>query len=122
MRLSLRRKRPHPDEVEARKWVSEQIDRLRALSYDDLLEQLDEPEHYTIRSRTGRELMGETQVFWDSREDGDLRVLVDVCEPKPGVVSSIVSDDFIRAPDGSFVGGRNVAFESESDKSTRLST
>ena len=86
------------------KRVSEQIDRLRALSYDDLLEQLDEPEHYTIRSRTGRELMGETQVFWDSREDGDLRVLVDVCEPKPGVVSSIVSDDFIRAPDGSFVG------------------
>ena len=62
MRLSLRRKRPHPDEVEARKWVSEQIDRLRALSYDDLLEQLDEPDHYTIRSRTGRELMGETQV------------------------------------------------------------
>lgn len=48
--------------------------------------------------------MGETYVFWDSGEDGPLRVMVDVCEPRRGVVSSIASDDFIRAPDGSFVG------------------
>jgi hypothetical protein len=69
-----------------------------------LLKQRDEPVHYAIDSRTGRKLMGETYVFWDSGEDGPLRVTVDVCEPRPGVVASIASDDFIRAPDGSFVG------------------
>jgi hypothetical protein len=48
--------------------------------------------------------MGETYVFWDSGEHGPLRVMVDVCEPRPGIVRSIASGDFIRAPDGSFVG------------------
>jgi hypothetical protein len=48
--------------------------------------------------------MGETSVFWDRGEPGDIRVMVDICEPRPGIVRSIVSDDFIRAPDGSFVG------------------
>jgi hypothetical protein len=48
--------------------------------------------------------MGEINVFWDEGEGGALRVMVDVCEPKPGVMRSIASDDFIRASDGSFVG------------------
>jgi hypothetical protein len=48
-------------------------------------------------------LIGETQVFWDDGEPGPLRVIVDVCEPKPGIVRSIASEDFIRAPDGSFI-------------------
>jgi hypothetical protein len=104
MRVRLRRESPHPDEAEAREWVQAQIERLRSISYAELLEQRDEPVHYAIRSRTGRELMGETYVFWDGAEDGPLRVMVDVCEPKPGVVRSIASDDFIRARDGSFVG------------------
>jgi hypothetical protein len=104
MRLPFGRRRTHPDEAEARDWVHAQVERLRSVSYGKLLEERDEPVHYAIHSRTGRELMGETYVFWDSGDDGPLRVMVDVCEPKPGVVSSIASDDFIRAPDGSFVG------------------
>ena len=52
---------------------------------------------FTTRSK-------ETYVFWDSDEGGPLRVMVDICEPKRGVVPSIASDDFIRAPDGSFIG------------------
>jgi hypothetical protein len=104
MRLPLGRKRRHPDEAEAREWVQAQVERLRSASYAELLQQRDDPVHYAIRSRTGRELMGETYVFWDSGEDGPLRVMVDVCEPRPGVVRSIASDDFIRAADGSFVG------------------
>jgi hypothetical protein len=106
MARALRRSRSevHPDEVEAREWVEAQVNRLRSMSYPELLAQLDEPVHYDIRSRTGRVLMGETQVFWDSGEEGPLRVMVDVCEPKPGIVSSIASEDFIRGPDGSFVG------------------
>jgi hypothetical protein len=94
----------HPDEVEAREWVETQVNRLRSMSYAELLECRNEPTHYRVESRTGRVLMGETQVFWDSGEEGPLRIMVDICEPKPGVVSSIASDDFIRAPDGSFIG------------------
>ena len=96
----------HPDHDEAAEWVAAEIQRLRALSYDELLGvgELDAPIHHRIESRTGRVLMGETQVFYDGRDPGPLRVLVDVCEPQSGIVRSIVSDDFIRAPDGSFIG------------------
>jgi hypothetical protein len=94
----------HPDEVEAREWVASEVLRLRSMSYDDLLVSLDDPIHYRVVSRTGRTLMGETYIFWDRGEPGPLRVMVDICEPKPGIVSSIVSDQFIRAPDGSFIG------------------
>lgn len=94
----------HPDHDEAAAWVAAEIRRLRALSYKELLADLDSPIHYRIESRTGRVLIGETQVFFDGRDPGPLRVLVDVCEPRPGIVGSIVSDDFIRAPDGSFLG------------------
>ena len=93
----------HPDEVESREWVETHINRLRSMSYVELLEFLDVPTHYRVESRTGRVLMGESQVFWDRGEEGPLRIMVDICEPKPGVVSSIASDDFIRAPDGSFI-------------------
>jgi hypothetical protein len=104
MRVPFGRPRGHPDNTEAQEWVHAQIQRLRSASYADLLEQRGEPAHYAIQSRTGRDLMGETSVFWDGSEQGLLRVVVDVREPKFGVVRSIAADDFIRAPDGSFVG------------------
>jgi hypothetical protein len=94
---------PHPDESEARDWVKLEIEQLRALSYEELLRVRDEPIHHAVQSRTGRTLMGETQVWWDSGEAGPLRVTVDICEPKPGLVRSIATDDFIRAPDGTFI-------------------
>ena len=43
--------------------------------------------------------MGEAQVFWERDEHGPLWLLVDICERKPGVVSSIASDQFLRAAD-----------------------
>ena len=93
----------HPDKTEAQSWVRAQIERLRGMTYDELVASVDEPAHFHVQSRTGRDLMGETQVFWDSGEPGPLRVIVDICEPKPGIVRSIASADFIRAPDGSFI-------------------
>jgi hypothetical protein len=92
----------HPDHDEAAEWVAAEIQRLRALSYEELLGDLNASTHYRIESRTGRVLMGETQVFYDSEDGGPVRVLVDVCEPRRGIVRSIASDDFIRAPDGAF--------------------
>jgi len=49
--------------------------------------------------------MLETQVFWDDREKTNLRVMVDAWDPARRIsIGSIAKDDFIRAPDGSFVG------------------
>jgi hypothetical protein len=93
----------HPDRAEAEAWVAAEIDRLRAMSYEELVELEDYPVHYAVPSRTGRHLMGETQVFWDNGDPGPLRVLVDICEPQPEVVRSIAIDQFVRAPDGSFI-------------------
>jgi hypothetical protein len=45
----------------------------------------------------------ETQVFWDGKPERDIRVMVSVDD---GGISAFkpLTDDFIVAPDGSFVG------------------
>jgi hypothetical protein len=93
----------HPDKAEAQEWVDAETARLRAMSYQELQALLDDSIHYRVPSQTGRVLMGEIQVFWDTGKPGPLRVVVDICEPKPGLVRSIASQDFIRAPDGSLI-------------------
>jgi hypothetical protein len=90
---------------EAAKWVSAEIERLRTLSYDDLVRRVDQTEHRTMESADGKPLILETQVFWDDREQRNVRVIVDVWDPAKRVsFGSIAKDDFIRAPDGSFLG------------------
>jgi hypothetical protein len=46
----------------------------------------------------------ESQVVFDDREQRNLRVLVDVWDASRIVSRSIARADFIKAPDGSFVG------------------
>jgi hypothetical protein len=93
--------RTHPDEGEAREWVQDEVDRLRALSYAELVRLRDAPHHRAFTSRTGRKLIGETSVHWDSVEGGPVRVVIDVWAPRRGrLIRSITSDDFIRASDG----------------------
>lgn len=95
----------HPDRDEVREWVLDEVDRLRALGYQDLLRFRNDPRHHPFTSRTGRQLVGEVSVHWDSREEGPLRVIVDVWEPRRWrLIRRIVSDEFLRAPDGGFVG------------------
>jgi hypothetical protein len=85
--------------------VQDQVDRLRALGYGELVHLRAAPRHHPFTSRTGRQLVGETSVHWDSGEEGPLRVIVDVWEPRRWrLIRSITHDDFIRAPDGRFVG------------------
>lgn len=78
-------------------WVEDEIDRLAAFSYEQLLAMRNAPRHHPFVSKTGRQLVGETCVHWDGRHDGPLRVIVDVWEPKRLRISrSIATDDFIR--------------------------
>jgi hypothetical protein len=95
----------HPHEDEAAAWVATEIKRLRTLSYDDLLLLRNQPEHRPMKTADGKTLGLEIQVVWDNhREQRNLRVMVDVWDPSKRISRSIVKDDFIRAPDGSFVG------------------
>jgi len=95
--------RPHAQE--AAMWVATEIERLRSLSYDDLMRRQEQPEHRPVETSDGKRLILETQIFWDDRKRQNLRVLVDVWDPAKRVsLGSITKDDFIRAPDGSFVG------------------
>ena len=102
MRLAFGRKRDrHPDEKEARRWVKAEIDQLRTSDEADLIGQINAPEHVSFTSRTGRQLEGEISVFWDrTGVPGSIAAIVDVCEPKVGVVTPIAQDSFIRSPDG----------------------
>jgi len=82
--------------------VKTAVDRLRSSDSSDLIAKVDAPEHISLTSRTGRRLEGEISVFWDrTGAPGSIAVIVDVCEPKPGVVTPIAQDSFIRSPDGS---------------------
>jgi hypothetical protein len=89
----------HPDLDEAQEWVQDEIDRLRALGYPDLVHLRVAPRHHPFTSRTGRQLVGETSVHRDSGEGGPLRVVVDVWERRRWrLVRSICADSFVRAP------------------------
>ena len=90
--------RVHPDLDEARLWMQDEVDRLRALGYQELVGLRARPRHHPFTTRTGRQLVGETSVHWDSGEGGPLRVNVDVWEPRRWRLSrSICSDSFTRA-------------------------
>ncbi len=63
------------------------------------------PVHRSFETPAGQPLILESQILWDDRREGNLRVIVDVWDPAKRVsFGSLAKDDFIRAPDGSFVG------------------
>jgi hypothetical protein len=90
-------------EQEAAAWVSTEIQRLRTLSYEDLAAQEGLREHRPMETAEQKALVMETMIFWDDGERQNLRVMVDVWDPSKHISCSIVIDDFIRAPDGSFI-------------------
>jgi len=94
----------HANETEAREWVDAEIKRLRALSYAELVGEESHAEHRQMKTADGKPLILETQVFWDDREERNLRVIVDVWDPAKRIsLGSIAKDDFIQSPDGSFI-------------------
>lgn len=84
--------------------VSDRIARDRRLSYEDLVTACDEVANEDVVLATGTAVVLGTSTFWDDRPGGPVRRLIDVWIPKGVVSRSIAQDDFIKAPDGSFVG------------------
>ena len=91
----------HPDMDEAQHWVTSESARLRHMSFDELRPMIETPIHHHVPTRTGRDLMGETWVYDFPGEPDWLRVTVDICEPRPGVVHAITERTFFISADGS---------------------
>jgi hypothetical protein len=105
------------DRREARRVLSQEIEALRRLSYEELrsrippirrrilfVEIVDEPqvETHEVTGESGTVYQVETQVFWDGRPESDIRIL---CSIDDGGLAAFLpmTDDFILAPDGTFV-------------------
>ena len=92
------------DKTEAQQLLKARINELRAISYHDLLGLLDTDTTIEVDGAAGRRYQIETSVVWDSAKDPrDLRVIVAIDD---GGWRAFVpmTDSFIVAPDGSFVG------------------
>jgi hypothetical protein len=91
-------------------WLKE----LRQRSYADLVSWIGHPQTKQLCGEDGKQYQLEAQVYWDGKKGGDLRVMV-VGDDGGWRAFMPLSDDFIMAPDGSFVG---EPFSGPSPKST----
>ena len=92
------------DKVEAGAVLAAEMESLRQLSYQQLGERLlDRVETVEVLGGSGTRYQIELQGVWDARPDDVLRILGSVDD---GGWSAFVplTDDFLIAPDGSFVG------------------
>jgi hypothetical protein len=91
------------DKAEARRVLSEHLESYRARSYRELASQIDEVDTREFLAPSGNLYQVEIQVLWDDQPGGNLRVIGSIDD---GGWSAFrpVTDDFIMAPDGRFVG------------------
>jgi hypothetical protein len=92
---------------EARAVLGDLLPRLRALPHDELVRRFvgQPPEIDELRADSGAVYQVEVRGFWDDRRQRTVRVLVSVFDDTVRSMFSPLSEDFIKAPDGSFVGG-----------------
>jgi hypothetical protein len=91
------------DQTTAVAILHDEVVRLRALAYEVLVAKIGKHEHRKVPGSNGKEYQISVDVFWDSHKNGDVRVIVAIDD---GGFSALVPtvEDFIKAPDGSFVG------------------
>ncbi len=91
------------DKAEAKEILAQQIRRLRALGYSELCKLIEEPEQTEMTSESRAWYQLEIQAWWDDKPDHNLRVLVSIDDGGWRAMVPL-TEDFIIAPDGSFVG------------------
>jgi hypothetical protein len=106
------------DRSEAREILAREIEELRRRSYAELrsriprvrrrilfIELVDEPESETheVTGQSGTVYQVQTEVFWDGKPERDIRVTAMIDDGGAAALKPM-ADDFIIAPDGSFVG------------------
>jgi hypothetical protein len=95
------------DEVEARSILQQTIQRLRSLSYAELVDQyLGEVDAFEITADSGVEYQIEVEAFWDDprKPNQALRVIAAIDDGRGWRSLSPLTDSFILTPDGSFIG------------------
>lgn len=90
------------DSDEAGSILAEQLASYRALTYPELAERVDTVEIAELRAPSGVEYQLEVQFCWDSKPNGDVRVIGSIDDGGWRTFAPL-SDDFIRAPNGTFV-------------------
>ena len=92
------------DKAEARGILEAELAPLRSASYSDLVTRLlDHEESYERVGASGTRYAVEIRAFWDGVPQGNLRVRAMIDDSGWRAFIPVV-EDFIRAPDGSFVG------------------
>jgi hypothetical protein len=90
------------DKEEARPLLATEISAWRSRSYADLVGQMKEPSAFEVEGASGAKYQVEIEVFWDDKPGGNIRVICSIDDGGWRAFSPL-SDDFIMAPDGSFV-------------------
>ena len=91
------------DKTEARKILTEQLERYRKKSHAELTQMIDQQETLTVVGASGTEYGLEFEAFWDDELTGDLRVIGSIDDGGWRAFKPL-SEDFIMRSDGSFVG------------------
>jgi hypothetical protein len=93
------------DKVEAKHIAETELAKHRTLSYDELRRFLEtEPtQHLSVEGHTGAAYQLEIEYHWDSGVNGPIRVMVSIDDGGWRAFKPL-SLDFIKAPDGSFLG------------------
>jgi hypothetical protein len=91
------------NEIEANTILEQELSRYRRRSYSELLSLVDDIETFERASSSGVTYQIEMQVFFDDRSTSNLRV-VGAIDDGGRRAFKPMTDDFIMAPDGTFVG------------------
>ena len=90
--------------VEAKSLLENELSRYRKLSYAELLSLLDEPKTFERISQSGTIYQIEMEVFFDDHSKRDTLRVSGAIDDGGWRAFSPLCDDFLIAPDGSFVG------------------
>jgi hypothetical protein len=88
---------------EATEILGREVRRLRELPYGELQRYL-EPDAFEVESPSGRTFQVEVTALWDDRKRSNLRIIVAIDDSRGWRFRDYRSNDFIIAPDGSFIG------------------
>ena len=91
------------DKQEAQALLTEQMGMYRARSYADLLAMIGHADCVQITSPSGQYYQIEFNVFWDNKPGGNIRVAAAIDDGSFRASFSPLSDDFLKAPDGTFI-------------------
>ena len=91
------------DNSEARTLLRIHLDAYRHRKYEELVMLLGKPEVIQLQGASGATYQVEVEVHWDDRPGGAVRVLGSI-DDGGWRAFKLLCDDFIVAPDGTFVG------------------